>query len=131
MIGLDTNILIRFFGSETDDANQIAAAQDLVRKSAPVFLNPIVLAEFVWTLRQTYELERGAIHARLAGIVDAPEFSVMFPDATRRAVELYRKGPADFADYLLGEINLEAGCDTTMTFDRDASKSPIFTKLSA
>jgi predicted nucleic-acid-binding protein len=30
----------------------------------------------------------------------------------------YRDGGADFADYVLAEVNREAGCRTTLTFDR-------------
>ena len=33
------------------------------------------------------------------------------------------RGPADFADYFLAEINTSAGCAMTATFDRDALKS--------
>ncbi|MFC7399720.1 PIN domain-containing protein [Chelatococcus sp. GCM10030263] len=128
MIGLDTNVLLRIFSSD-DDAAQVSAAQKLLRDQSPVFIGPVVLAEFAWTLKQTYKLDRAAIHRRLQGVVQAPEFVVPFPEATERAVELYGIGPADFADYLIAEMNLAAGCTTTVTFDRDAAKCPSFTSL--
>ena len=62
MIGIDTNVLLRIFGSDEDDPDQVAAARGLLRTAAPLFVNPIVLAEFVWTLRRTYKLDRRAIH---------------------------------------------------------------------
>jgi predicted nucleic-acid-binding protein len=128
VIGLDTNVLLRIFASE-DDAAQVAAAQKFVRDQSPVFIGPVVLAEFAWTLKQTYKLDRAAIHQRLLGIIQAPEFVTLFPEATERAVQLYGAGPADFADYLIAETNLAAGCTTTVTFDRDAAKCPSFTSL--
>lgn len=129
MISLDTNVLVRMFVEDDDEPRQTEAARELVRREAPLLLNPIVLAEFAWTLRSAFRLDRAAIHARLAGIAAAPEFTLMFPDATRRAIELFKAGPADFSDYLIGEMNAETGCTTTVTFDRDAAKGERFTEL--
>jgi predicted nucleic-acid-binding protein len=130
MIGIDTNVLLRFFEAD-DDVAQTAAARLLVRNEAPVFVNPIVLAEFAWTLRKVFKLDRAAVCSRLAGIVDAYEFKLAFPDAIGRAVKQYEKGPADFADYLIGELNALFGCHDTLTFDKDAAKNYAFRPLSA
>jgi predicted nucleic-acid-binding protein len=130
MIGIDTNVLLRFFEAG-DDADQTAATQQLVRDQAPVFVNPIVLAEFAWTLRKTFKLDRAAVYDRLAGVVAAPEFTLAYPEATSRAVKQYEAGAADFSDYLIGELNLVFGCDMTLTFDRAAAKSPAFRRLPA
>ena len=129
MIGIDTNVLLRFFQAD-GDSSQIESARRLIRTEAPVFVNPIVLAEFAWTLRSTFKLKRAAIHDRLAGIVEAPEFSVSQPEATGRAVAQFATGPADFADYLVGELNVAFGCSETVTFDKDATKAPAFRNLS-
>ena len=36
---------------------------------------------------------------------------------------------ADFSDYLIGEIAGEAGAGTTLSFDRKACRSELFTQL--
>lgn len=128
MIGIDTNILLRFFEAG-DDARQTAAARQLVRDQAPVFLNPIVLAEFAWTLRTAFKLNRAAIYERLAEIVGAREFELAYPEATGRAVTQYGAGRADFGDYLIGELNALSGCDTTLTFDKNAATNHAFRHL--
>jgi predicted nucleic-acid-binding protein len=128
MIGIDTNVLLRFFDA-SDDAKQTAAARQLVRDQGPVFINPIVLAEFVWTLRRTFKLDRAAVYDRLVGIVEAEEFKLAYPEATGRAVKQYEKGAADFSDYLIGELNAAFGCETTLTFDKAAGKDPAFRHL--
>lgn len=51
------------------------------------------------------------------------------PAATMRAIELYKRGPADFADYLIGEMNQLAGCKATLTFDEDAARHSTFALL--
>jgi predicted nucleic-acid-binding protein len=129
MIGIDTNILLRLF--ETDeDPRQTAAARRVVEEQAPIFINPVVLVEFAWTLRRTFKLDRAGIHERLARIVDSPEFSVAFTQQTRRAIELFGAGPADFPDYFVGELNRAFGCEATLTFDKAAAKSHAFRHLS-
>jgi len=129
MIGLDTNILLRLF--EIDEhPKQAAAARRAVEENAPIFVNPVVLVEFVWTLRRTFKLNRAAIHERLENIVNSEEFAVAFPQQTRMAVDLFGVGPADFPDYLVGELNLAFGCNATLTFDKAAAKNPVFRHLS-
>lgn len=51
MDGIDTNVLLRFF-DPADDPDQAAAVRKLVQRQGTVFVSPIVLAEFVWTLRR-------------------------------------------------------------------------------
>ena len=128
MIGFDTNILLRLFEREEDPA-QATAAQRALTEHAPVFINPVVLVEFVWTLRQTFKLDGAGIHARLAKVVDSTEFQVMFPQQTRNALASFCVGPADFADYFVAELNVALGCDATLTFDKTAAKNRAFRHL--
>ena len=128
MIGIDTNILLRLFQTE-EHPRQTAAALRTIEEQGPVFVSPVVLVEFVWTLRRVFKLNRLHIYERLEGIVNSSEFVVAFPEATRRAVELFGAGPADFPDYLLGELNLAHGCTATLTFDRDAARNSAFRHL--
>jgi|SRR5215468_6666417 len=128
MIGFDTNILLRLFETEEDPA-QATAAQRSLKEHAPVFINPVVLVEFVWTLRRTFKLDRAGIHARLAKVVNSTEFQVVFPQQTRNALASFGVGPADFADYFVAELNLALGCDATLTFDKAAAKNRAFRHL--
>jgi len=123
MIGLDTNVLLRL-GDERDPT-QRARAIALVgaQGAAGAFVNPIVLSEFAWTLRSRYKLTREEVAARLAIVLEAPEFVVAEAAEAARALERYRVGPADFADYFLAEMNRTAGCLNTATFDVAALKS--------
>jgi predicted nucleic-acid-binding protein len=128
MIGVDTNILLRLF--ETNEhPRQTAAVRRVVEEQAPIFISPVVLVEFAWTLRRTFKLDRVGIYERLARIVNSPEFAVAFPQQTRSAIELYGAGPADFPDYFIGELNRAFGCETTLTFDKPAAKNSAFRRL--
>jgi len=123
MIGLDTNILLRL-GDDEDQA-QRDRARALVRAQGEggSYVNEIVLVEFAWTLTRYYKLSRDEVAERLALILESPEFVIAGFAEAQRAVERFRTGPADFADYFLAELNATAGCSTTATFDRDALRS--------
>jgi predicted nucleic-acid-binding protein len=123
MIGLDTNVLLRL--GDDDEPIQRDRARALVRSQGAngCFVNAIVLAEFAWTLTRSYKLARGDVAARIAVIVESPEFVVASLDEASRAVQRFREGSADFADYFLAEINTSAGCAMTATFNSDALKS--------
>ena len=123
MIGLDTNVLLRL--GDDRDPPQRDRARALVRSQGPggCFVNEIVLSEFAWTLTRFFKLLRGDVAARVAVVLESPEFIVASDRAAARALERFRAGPADFADYFLAEINSAAGCEMTATFDIDALKS--------
>ncbi|HEY3718505.1 MAG TPA: PIN domain-containing protein [Roseiarcus sp.] len=123
MIGLDTNLLLRL-GDDRDPV-QKARASALVRAQGQggSYVNPIVLSEFAWTLRSRYKLTREQIAARVSIVLEAPEFIVAEAPEAARALERFRIGPADFADYFLAEMNRSAGCAHTSTFDIAALKS--------
>jgi predicted nucleic-acid-binding protein len=123
MIGLDTNVLLRLGDDREPDQRDRARALVGSQGDSGCFVNPIVLSEFAWTLTRIYKLPRADVAARIALILEAPEFVVASLDEASRAVHRFRRGPADFADYFLAEINTSAGCATTATFDRDALKS--------
>jgi predicted nucleic-acid-binding protein len=48
----------------------------------------------------------------------------------QQALDDYRSGKADFADYLIGHQNRRAGCRDTLTFDVPLSKHEGFSLLS-
>src|SRR5208282_5004869 len=105
VIGLDTNVLLRL--GDDRDPPQRDRARALVRSQGPggCFVNEIVLSEFAWTLTRFFKLLRGDVAARVAVVLESPEFIVASDRAAARALERFRAGPADFADYFLAEIN--------------------------
>lgn len=123
MIGLDTNVLLRL--SDRTDPQQVRLARALVLKGGEggSFVNEIVLAEYVWTLRRTYKQSRQDVVAKIEALLASAEIVVARAELVERALARYKAGPADFADYLLAEINRAAGCMQTATFDSGAQRS--------
>jgi predicted nucleic-acid-binding protein len=51
-------------------------------------------------------------------ILATAQFEVEAKDAALGALNDYRRGRADFSDYLLGQPNRQHGADESLTFDR-------------
>ena len=79
MLGLDTNVLIRFLVA--DDSAQFERAQKLIRRESsngePVFSSLLMLLEAEWVLRSRYSLEKTEISAALAGLLAISRGGIM------------------------------------------------------
>ncbi|MCC7079926.1 MAG: type II toxin-antitoxin system VapC family toxin [Burkholderiales bacterium] len=127
MIGLDTNVLVRYIVQD-DEAQALSAGRVIETEctaSAPGFISLIVLAEIVWVLERAYGYERGQVAIAIGAILDAAQLALEHPAVARAALDRFRRGPADFADYLIGGLHAVYGCETTVTFDRRTMKSGL------
>ena len=131
MIGLDTNVLVRYLTQ--DDAAQSRRVDTLVAQAveagARLHLDDIVLCELVWVLRGAYRFSKPTVASALDKIMSTALFSFDDRDLLRGALEEYREGSGDFADYVIGRRNIRAGCERTVTFDRSLTDSPSFSLL--
>jgi predicted nucleic-acid-binding protein len=130
MIGLDTNVLLRLFID--DDAAQCERARlfvDAATAAEPCLVNPIVLAEFAWTLATNFKKKRSEVARLIEGVLSMDDLEIPYRRAAQGAVAAFRTGKADFPDYFLAAINFELGCASTATFDRAALDSPAFSPV--
>lgn len=110
MIGLDTNVLVRFLVQ--DDPEQAAAATGLIlglTQSDPGFVCREVLVDLVWVLERAYDLQRTDIAQALDGLLEAQELVIETTD--RVAVAVDRKGGAGFADQMVNLAGRGVPCD--------------------
>jgi predicted nucleic-acid-binding protein len=128
LIGLDTNVLIRYI--VRDDQRQAAAATGLIESRCtpddPGLINRIVLCELVWVLSRGYGYDRQMVAGVVRRILSVQEFRVDGAESAWRAVKLFEQGKADFADYLIGLSNNDEKAEGTYTFDRTAGESGLF-----
>ena len=133
MIGLDTNLLVRYL--TRDDASQYAKATALIDAAAKrgdrFVINSAVLCELVWVLRTTYRYSREEIGRTLEHILTTAEFDVERSDEARQALHDFQSTKADFSDALIGRINRSLGADHTVTFDRDLKPLETFRVVSS
>jgi predicted nucleic-acid-binding protein len=131
VIGLDTNVLVRYLVAD-DDAQEQAVRRLLARarsEGETVYISLVVLCETYWVLRSSYGIHRAAILQALGSLLDADVFTVEEPDLLRRAMEACGRSSADFTDRLIGHIHAARGCRHTVTFDRALRAVPDFKVL--
>jgi predicted nucleic-acid-binding protein len=109
-----------------DDQKQAKAAIQLIEQTCsldnPGFINHIILCELVWVLRRSYKLDKKRICQVIEQIIRTDRFFIEDIQLVWRALETFKEGKADFADCLLGQRNLQAGCEYTATLDDAASQ---------
>jgi len=123
MIGVDTNVLVRYI-TQDDEAQSIVAGnwiEETCSIESPGWISVIVLCEIVWVLSRAYGYDRETIQQVLQQIFQAGELAVEQQESAWSALRDYAQGSADFSDYLIAHMNHSAGCKYTVTFDRKAS----------
>ncbi|MEQ1802464.1 MAG: type II toxin-antitoxin system VapC family toxin [Gammaproteobacteria bacterium] len=124
MIGLDTNVLVRYLAQ--DDKAQSALATRLIEGSLsqeqPGFIATVVLAELVWVLESNYQVDREKLASLLEALLRTQQLKFEERDAASQALGDFRTGKADYVDCLIQRLAAGAGCSHTVTFDRTASR---------
>lgn len=123
MIGLDTNVLVRYLAQ--DDPKQSAAATGLLGSlsaASPAFVSQVVLAETVWVLQSRYAADASQIGQVVETLLRTDVIQVERADVVWQALRRFRQGHGDFPDALVVELGRAAGCKQIYSFDRGAVK---------
>jgi predicted nucleic-acid-binding protein len=128
MIGLDTNVLVRYLAQ--DDPAQSARATGIIegRLSGenPGFVSIVAMVETVWVLERAYGLSDDNIVAAIERTLQADVLVVEREQEVFAAMTALEEGRGSFADALIGALGAAAGCSATLTFDRKALRLPEF-----
>jgi len=131
MIGLDTNILVRYLTQ--DDPNQSRKATNEIAKGLSAgdmfFIADIVMCELVWVLETAYGYARQEIVQVLERILRTKQFQFENKDLLWQSLADYRNKKGNFEDHLIGRAGHKAGCRETLTFDAGLKNNPIFRVL--
>ena len=124
MLGIDTNVLVRFL--VRDDESQFEKARKLIKREVTagrrVFVSQLVLLETEWVLRSRYDLSKVEIIAAISGLLDATDVQFEDEPAIETTLFVWKESTVDFADCLIGAQNKRLGCRATATFDLRAAK---------
>ena len=128
MIGLDTNVLVRYI--VRDDDEQSGAATRLIESKCtadnPGLVSSIVMCELAWVLTRGYGYRREMVGRVIRRILLVQELQVENAEMAWQAVRFFEQGKADFADYRIGISNREGKAEVTYTFDLRAVESDLF-----
>ena len=124
MIGLDTNVVLRYLLQ--DDPEQTRQANALfegrLSEREPGFLSLVCVLEIVWVLRSLLRLSAVEIAGHLEHLLAADSLVVQNEQQVFEAAFALKRGTGEFEDALIGALNAWAGCEKTLTFDRRAGR---------
>jgi len=128
MKAIDTNILIRFLTG--DDEVQSKKVYLLFKKAElekkEFFVPLIVMLETIWVLESVYEVSRYDILDAIKDLLFMPILKFEHQSALRQLVCSEQENKYDLADLLIAYSANNNGCETVLTFDKQASKFKLF-----
>jgi predicted nucleic-acid-binding protein len=131
MIGIDTNILVRFLvGDDTRQANKVYKLFKKAEEEKTEFFVPsLVVLELIWVLESAYDIDRSYIIDSISQLVLMPIFQFENLSAIQKFVVEAQESKFDLSDLLIAQTANANGCETVFTFDKKASKYKLFDLL--
>lgn len=125
MIGLDTNIVIRYLIQ--DDPEQSRKVNQCIEKwiknKQVLWICQITLCEIFWVLEKCYKLGKEELVSILYSLLKTRQIRVEKDDIAWQALYDYEKSARiNFPDCLIGRQNMHLECIHTYTFDKVAAK---------
>ncbi|MCY4045885.1 MAG: type II toxin-antitoxin system VapC family toxin [Cellvibrionales bacterium] len=125
MIGLDTNVLIRYLTQ--DEPKQSAKANTLIESTLSEkhlgFISLIVLIEISWVLESCYDQDQQSIINVIKQLLTTKQFVIQHADIAHLAIKTLEKHSGDFSDAVIALLAKQYGCNKTVTFDRKAIRT--------
>jgi predicted nucleic-acid-binding protein len=124
LIGLDSNVVVRYLAQ--DDPVQSPRATRLLEReltvAQPGFVSVVTMAETAWVLERSYGLSDLQIARAFEAMLQSDSLVIECEQEVFAATTVIEERRGSFADALIAELGLKAGCTHTFTFDRRASR---------
>ena len=128
MMGLDTNVLVRYLAQ--DEPKQAARATRLIEEelsvAEPGFISLVVLVEVYWVLKRLYSASAEELLATVEDLLNTLRFQLDRRDVVAATVQFMKAGKgakAGFEDALIAQLAAAQGCSQTVSFDKAAVRS--------
>ena len=123
MIGLDTNVLVRFLvQDDADQARRAAGCVAQLTEAEPGFVAREVVLELVWVLAKAYQYDRAQITSALQGLMAAAQIELEDSASLGAVLDLYANHGYDFADLMIRQVGVVRGVSRMVTFDERAAQ---------
>jgi len=131
MRALDTNALVRFL--VRDDEHQAQIVRTLLLESGnrgeALFITSPVVLETIWVLSSAYRFTRMEIVNAFENLMMLPAVIIEQRELLISLCRTAGNSDIDLSDLYIGLTAQNFDCATTLTFDRKAASSPLFTLL--
>jgi predicted nucleic-acid-binding protein len=128
MIGLDTNILVRYLTQ--DDPIQSPKTTEIFERRLteenPGFVSIVAMVETVWVLERAYGLTTDEIVRAIERVLQTDVLIVENEQEVFTAMIALKERQGSFADAVIAALGARMGCSWTLTFDQKALRLPGF-----
>ncbi len=128
MKGIDTNILVRFLVG--DDELQARKVYKIFKTAESIknelFVPLLVVLELIWVLESVYKIERSIILDSIRELIMMPILKFEKQTALQQWIRSAHDNNLDLSDLLIAYSADVQGCKSIITFDRKATKHPLF-----
>jgi len=128
MIGLDTNVVVRYLTQ--DDPVQSRRATEILEQeltvARPGFVCVVTMAEIVWVLDRAYGLTAREVASAIERMLQTDVLLIENEQEIFTAAAALKSGRGSFPDALIAALGAKAGCKHTLTFDQKALRLPGF-----
>ena len=116
MIGLDTNVLLRYLaqGDPAQSPRTTEIVTQQLTEQEPGFVSLVTMLEVVWVLTSLYKRCGRKSQTTSRWCWDEQQ--------VYDAVVALRNGTGTFEDALIGSLGIWRGCSATLTFDEQAAQ---------
>jgi predicted nucleic-acid-binding protein len=128
MIGLDTNILVRYL-TQDDPVQSLKATEVIERRLTeenPGFVSIVAMVEIVWVLDRAYSFTAHEIAAAVERMLQTDVLVIENEQEVFTAMIALKNGEGMFADAVIAALGARANCSRTLTFDQKALRLPGF-----
>lgn len=124
MIGLDTNVLVRYLVQ--DDPKQSALASRIIERTVTggefLWICQVTLCEVVWVLERCYSVSKSELIKVIEQLLQTQQMKIENDDIVWHALRDFEHHKnIDFSDCLIGRQNAFNKCVFTYTFDKNAA----------
>ena len=124
MIGLDTNVIIRYLAQ--DDSIQSSKASKLIdslNEENKGFISLVTIIEMVWVMQGPYQATKLETIHILNLLLQVHTIQVENASVILQAIHVYANSAEDFADCLIERSAHHVGCKVTMSFNKKAQSA--------
>ena len=131
MIGLDTNVVLRYLIGDDDIQSKEArfVIDDVCSPDAPGFIHSVVLAEVWWVMVRKLKISRSEAIENMESVLSNSHLTVRNVEAVLQALHWCAKSKVAFADGIIAFENRTEGTSKTLSFDRDALQAGFMSRL--
>ena len=132
MIGLDTNVIVRYLTQDDPIQSKKANARiaKWIQDGEELWICQVTVCEVFWVLEHAYKLSKKELISVLTSLLQTRQLEIEEEDVIWAALHDYEKSSTvGFVDCLIGRKNSTHGCSCTYTFDQKAAKQLASFKL--